>query len=135
MGFPRSRFQFPQPWITLFIILVLFAGNLALALYIGLSISPSPLFQAVFAFAMASAVTTWVHFDSRSTGVSLGFDQGMFVFFTWPVTFPIYIFRSYGFRKGGLILLSFLGIYVVSMISAFFLIIIASVVGTVLSAR
>jgi hypothetical protein len=46
-------------------------------------------------------------------------DQTMYIFFGWPIMFPIYAFRSRGFQRGGLLLLAFLGIAIVAVLAAF----------------
>jgi hypothetical protein len=49
----------------------------------------------------------------------MGMDQSMYIFFGWPIMFPVYLFRSRGFRSGGLLLLLFLGVAVFAVIAAF----------------
>lgn len=120
---PRPKFKFPQVGLTILVAFVLLIGNSASALHSALNVQISPLIQPLFSIAIASALTIWIHYDSRSTKVSMGLDQALYLFVAWPVTFPIYIFRSYGLRSGSLILLSFLGIYALTMILAMFLIV------------
>jgi hypothetical protein len=130
----RSQFKFPQVGLTILIAFVLLAETLAGALYSMLDVQPSPLFQPLFAITFASALMLWVHHDSRSTKISMGLDQAPYLFMAWPITFPVYVFRSYGFRSGSLILLSFIGIYALTLISAIFLIFAVSAGRVILSA-
>lgn len=133
MSLSRAQFKFPQIGLTILIAFILLAGNLASALHSALEVRLSPLFQPLFAVAIASALMLWVHHDSRSTKISMGLDQALYLFIAWPITFPVYVFRSYGFRSGSLILLSFLGIYALTFISAIFLIFVVIVGKAILS--
>lgn len=72
----------------------------------------------LYAFSFSMILTLWVQYDSRLSGISMGYDQAFYMFFGWPILFPIYAFRSRGFRRGGLLLLLFLGVVVFAIISA-----------------
>jgi len=73
----------------------------------------------LYSFLIGGSLAFWVYKDSRTTGVSTGLDQAFFIFLAWPVTFPLYIFQSRGFRSGSLLLLIFLGLYIFSLIPGF----------------
>ena len=100
-----------------FLWFVLLIGNTLSVLASILQVEQSSLL--LFSFLIGGILAFWVYKDSRSTGGSMGLDQTFFIFFAWPITFPLYLFQSRGFRSGGLLLLIFLGLYILSLIPAF----------------
>ena len=81
------------------------------SLYLGLG-SPSgmPALAAWIAtWLFASNLSLWVLADARRQPRSLPYDLGTFVFFSWPVFVPIYLFSTRGWRAfaplGGFLLL------------------------------
>lgn len=133
MQTPISKFTFPQKSMTILVAVVFFTANTAWAVYSAFSFQPSPLFIGLYSITIASAFAFWVDRDSRSNQSSFGLDQAMFIFFGWPILFPVYIFRAYGFRHGILILLTFLGIYILTILWMFFLVIILIIIRTILA--
>ena len=47
---------------------------------------------------LPSSVALWVLADARQCRRPVPYDFGSFVFFTWPVLLPIYLFRTRGWR-------------------------------------
>jgi hypothetical protein len=92
----------------------LFATMLAAILHI----QQSPLISALLPISVSTILTLWVHDDSPTTGTALGLDQGMYIFFGWPITFPLHALRSRGFRSGGLLILALLGIIFIAAVTA-----------------
>ena len=115
----HQQISFPQIILTIILGFVFFAENLALMLSSFRETQQSPFSPSLFAISISTILTFWVHHDSQSLGISMGMDQSMYIFFGWPIMFPVYAFRSRGFRSGGLLLLSFLGIIVFAFIAAF----------------
>ena len=114
----RYKDKLPQVGLVIILGLVLFAGNVASILYGARHIQKSALVSPLYAITTSTILTLWVHRDSRSRNTSMGIDQAMYFFLAWPITFPYYAFRSRGFRSGGLLLLLFVGIYVITFIAA-----------------
>jgi hypothetical protein len=83
-----------------------------------LRIQQSPYLFSLISVSISAILTLWVHYDSRLLNISLGMDQAMFIFFAWPITFPLYAFRSRGFRSGGLLVLALVGIFISTFIAA-----------------
>ena len=128
-----SKFTFPHKGMTILVAAVFLTANTAWAVYSAFSFQPSPLFMALYSFAIASALAVWAHRDSHSNQASFGLDQAMYIFFAWPIIFPVYIFRAYGFRRGILILLTFFGIYVLTILWMIFLIFFLFIARTILA--
>lgn len=115
----RYRNRFPQIGLTLAFGFVLFVEDVVFMIFASQQIALSAALLYLYAFSICTILTLWVHYDSRSTGTSLGIDQGMYIFFGWPIMFPVYLFRSRGFRSGGLLLLLFWAIIVFAFMAAF----------------
>jgi hypothetical protein len=128
-----AKFVFPQKSITALAAVLFFCANSGLGIELGFSIQPSPLFGALYAIAIGCVLAIWVHRDSRSGQGSYGLDQSMYIFFLWPITFPLYVFRAYGLRRGARIVSTFIGIYLLTFLwmfgLGFFLLIVRAIFG------
>ena len=110
--------KLPQIGLAVLLGLVLLVENVAAILYVVRQTQQSAVLFPVYTITISTILTLWVHYDSRSTNISMGIDQAMYIFFAWPITFPYYAFRSRGFRSGSLLLLSFVGIGFFAFIAA-----------------
>ena len=110
--------KFPQVGLAIVLCFVLLVENVAFMLLSSQQLQQSSSLLSLYAISISTILTLWVYYDSRSSGISMGMDQSMYIFFVWPIMFPVYLFRSRGFRSGGLQLLSFLGIVVFAFIAA-----------------
>ena len=110
--------KFPQVGLAIVLGFVLLVENVAFMLLASKQLQQSSSLLSLYAISISTILTLWVYYDSRSSGISMGMDQSMYIFFGWPIIFPAYLFRSRGFRSGGLLLLSFLGIVVFAFIAA-----------------
>ena len=117
--FSRYKNKFPQVGLAIALGVVILVEDVALMFFASQEIQQSNSSLLLYAISICSILTLWVHYDSRSLGISMGMDQTMYIFFGWPIMFPVYAFRSRGFRRGGVLLLSFLGITVLAFIAAF----------------
>jgi len=115
----RQQISLPQIILTIILGLVFFAENLALMLSSFRETQQSPFSPSLFAISLSTILTLWVHYDSLSLNIPMGLDKSMYIFFGWPIMFPVYAFRSRGFRSGSLLLLSFLGLFTLTFIIAF----------------
>jgi hypothetical protein len=118
MQLNHYRNKFPQIGLTLILGFVLLLENVVFMVLASQQIQQSSSVLSLYALSISTILTLWVQHDSRSLGTSLGLDQSMYIFFGWPVMFPAYLFRSRGFRSGGLVLLLFLGIMLLAFITA-----------------
>ena len=110
--------KFPQVGLAIVLGFVLLVENVVLMLLGSQQLQQSSSALSLYAVSISTILTLWVYYDSRSLGISMGMDQSMYIFFGWIIMFPLYLFRSRGFRSGGLLLLSFLGIVVFAFIAA-----------------
>lgn len=125
--FTRYKDKFPQVGLAIVFGFVLLIENIAFMFLGTQQIQPSSSSIYLYSISISSILVLWVHYDSRSSGISLGIDQAMYIFLGWPITFPIYAFRSRGFRRGGLLLLAFLGITTLAFVVAFVITIIMNI--------
>jgi len=114
----RHRVKFPQIGLAILLGFVLLIEEIAGILSSLLQIQQSPYLFSLISISVSTILTLWVHYDSRSLNTSMGIDQAMYIFFAWPITFPLYAFRSRGFRSGSLLVLSFVGIFIFTLIAA-----------------
>lgn len=114
----RHRVKFPQIGLAILLGFVLLIEEVVGIFSSLLQIQQSPYLFSLFSISVSAILALWVHYDSRSLNISMGIDQAMYIFFAWPITFPLYAFRSRGFRSGSLLLLSFIGIVVFTYIAA-----------------
>ena len=114
----RSRPIRLQPGIMALVWFIWFLGNTLGVLSAALQVEQSAMTVWLYSFLIGGSLGFWVYKDVQKTGVSTGLDQVFFIFLAWPVTFPLYAFQSRGFRSGSLLLLIFLGLYVLSLIPA-----------------
>lgn len=125
--FTRYKDKFPQVGLAIVLGFVLLVEYVAFMFSATQQIQPSSSSIYLYSISISSILALWVHYDSRSSGFSLGMDQAMYIFFGWPITFPIYAFCSRGFRRGGLLLLAFLGITTLALIVAFVITIVMNI--------
>jgi len=117
--FSRYKNKFPQIGLAILLSFVFLVENVAAMLLSTQQAQQSTASLYLYTLSISTILTLWVHYDSRSLDISLGMDQAMYMFFGWPIMFPVYAFRSRGFRSGGLLLLSFIGIIVLAFVAAF----------------
>src|SRR6266508_559971 len=110
---------FPHVGFSIVFGVVLLVENVAFMFLASQKIQQSSSSFSLYAISISTILTLWVHYDSRSSGISMGMDQALYIFFGWRIMFTVYALRSLGFRSGGLLLLSFLGIIVFTFIAAF----------------
>jgi hypothetical protein len=89
-----------NPVATVLFIAFLVIAHAGMGLYAARGIQPSPLFTVVYYLALAGLPAYWVHCDRLRTHATSSLDQGMYLYFTWPLALPIYLFRSRGFWRG-----------------------------------
>jgi phosphotransferase system glucose/maltose/N-acetylglucosamine-specific IIC component len=80
---------------------------LASILY-GLAREPggAPAIAAIVAgYLFNASISLWVSADAMRRGTSVPYDFDSFVFFTWPITAPVYLLRTRGARGCGVIIL------------------------------
>ena len=114
----RYQNRLPQIGLAILLNIVLFIEIVATGFSSFLKIQQSASLFPLYAIFVSTALTFWVHYDSLSLGISMGLDQAMYIFFGWPLMFPVYVFKSRGFRSGSLLLLSFIGLYIFTIIAA-----------------
>jgi hypothetical protein len=131
----RFRVQFPQFGLAILLGLVLLLEEIVAILSSLLHIQQSPYLFPLLSVSISAILTLWVHYDSRSRNMSMGIDQAMYIFFAWPITFPYYAYRSRGLRSGSLLLLSFVGIFIFTLIAAIVISIGLSIGMAIFSAR
>ena len=130
----RYRSKPPQLGLAILLGLVLFIEIISYTLSSVQQIQQSAVWFPLYAITISAILTLWVHYDSRSRNISLGIDQAMYIFFAWPITFPYYAFSSRGFRSGSLLLLLFIGVYILALIAAFVVSAGLSIVSAIFSA-
>src|SRR5512139_1556980 len=99
----RNKNKFPQVGLAIILGFVLLVENVAFMLSATQQIQQSGSLLPLYAISISTILALWVHYDSRSLGISMGMDQAMYIFFGWPLMFPVYAFRSRGFRRGSLL--------------------------------
>ncbi len=114
----RYKDKLPQVGLAFLLGLVFLVEDVASLLYAARHIQQSAALLPLYAITTSTILTLWVHHDSRSRNISMGIDQAMYMFFAWPIVFPYYAFRSRGFRSGSLLLLSFVGIFIFTLVAA-----------------
>lgn len=114
----RYKTKLPQVALAVLLGLVLLVENVVSMLSVVRHIQQSAVVLPLYAITLSTILALWVHYDSRAINMSMGIDQAMYVFFAWPITFPYYALRSRGFRSGSLLLLSFVGIFLLTLIAA-----------------
>jgi len=93
----------------------------ALAIYLGsagaifnaLDVEPSAVTFLASWVATLWALASWLKEDSRSHGIKLPFDFGIFIYIAWPVYLPVYLFKTRGL-KGLIPILVVLATYILS---------------------
>jgi hypothetical protein len=114
----RYKDKLPQIGLAVLFGLALLVENVASILYAARQIQQSAAVVPLYLITTSTILTLWVHYDSRSRNLSMGIDQAMYIFLAWPITFPYYAFKSRGFRSGSLLLLSFVGIFIFTLIAS-----------------
>ena len=132
--FVQYKNKFPQVGLAIILCFILFIENVVFMFLASQNIQQSNSSLFFYAISLSTILAFWVQHDSRSSGISMGMDQAMYIFFGWPIMFPVYVFRSRGFRRGGLLLLSLLGVTVFAFIAALIFTIVLNVGVAVFSA-
>jgi hypothetical protein len=129
------RDQLPQIGLAMLLGFVLLIEEVVGVLSSLRQIQQSPNIFPLLSFSISAILTLWVHYDSRSRDTSMGIDQAMYIFFAWPLTFPLYALRSRGFRSGSLLILCFAGIFILTLIGAIMISIAINIGISIFSAR
>ena len=83
-----------------------------------------PAFAALLAAAfLPSGIALWVLADARQRRHPVPYDFGSFIYFTWPVLVPIYLFSTRGWRAFaplGCFLLIYIAAAIASIIPSLF---------------
>jgi hypothetical protein len=114
----RYKSKLPQIGLATALGFVIFMQIVAGMFFAAQQTQQSDAIRWLYGFAFSMILTLWVQYDSRLSGISMGYDQAFYMFFGWPILFPIYAFRSRGFRRGGLLLLLLFGVIVFAVIAA-----------------
>jgi hypothetical protein len=126
----RYQNQLPQIGLAILLNFVLFIEIVVSGFSSFLQIQQSPYLSFLFSIFASTVLTLWVHYDSLSLGISMGLDQAMYIFWGWPIMFPVYAFKSRGFRSGSFLLLLFLGLFIFTLAAAFEVVLIAGIFVT-----
>ena len=124
MNSSHSKFTVSQILTTILLGCVLLIGNITAVLYSVLRIQQSALSLLLYSLLIGGILALWAYNDSRSKVASIGLDQAFFICFAWPIIFPLYVFTSRSLRSGCLLLLFFLGLYLITLIPAILIIIV-----------
>jgi len=133
---PR-QIKFPKIKIAILLSFVLLVEDIVLISIFASSphVQQAPSLLAFYAISFSAILSFWVYYDSRSLNISMGMDQAMYIFWGWPIMFPIYAFRSRGFRSGSLLLISFLGLFIFILVVAVIAVIVLTIGMTMFSLR
>lgn len=115
--FTRYKSKLPQVGLAAALGFVIFIQIVTGVFFAAQQAQQSSLIRFLYTFSFSMLLTLWVQYDSRLSGISMGYDQAFYMFCGWPILFPIYVFRSRGFRRGGLLLLALLGAVVLAVIA------------------
>ncbi|HEY1269108.1 MAG TPA: hypothetical protein VGH16_17750 [Candidatus Binatia bacterium] len=74
------------------------------AIYGAFQIEPSGLIALFFWFGPLVSVILWIQNDAKKNSVGAVLDLGCFIYITWPITIPWYVFKTRG-RAGWRLLL------------------------------
>jgi hypothetical protein len=103
----------PNPGWTLALGVFLLAIGIGDALYAAHGLEHSDLFVAIFYFGTALLMACWILADCRRLGVKGYVDQGLVLFFGWPVVLPYHLFKTRRW-KAFVALAGFLALFVVT---------------------
>ena len=79
-------------------------------------LEPPGSFTWVHPYAFLWVLGWWLLTDSRKRGIKLVYDMGMFLYIAWPIFMPYYLLKTRGVR-GMLVIIGFVGIWVVALIA------------------
>ena len=76
----------------------------------------APAIAALMAgYLFNASIALWVSSDAMRRGARVAYDFDSLVFFTWPITAPVYLLRTRGARGCGLIILCLLFLIIASL--------------------
>jgi|GEM_PF-1519455 len=94
--------------VLFFIILFIQIVNGFYAIY---DLSPPRIFSVLGYLGIFWIIGDWFIKDSKKRGIEWAFDMGFFIYLSWPVFLPFYLFKTRGFKNAVIICLSFIALY------------------------
>lgn len=73
--------------------------------------SPPGAFVLIGYFLMFWLVGDWFMKDSKKNNVSWVFDMGFFLYLSWPLLIPFYLYKTRGFKSAAAVTLGFVLLY------------------------
>jgi len=73
--------------------------------------NPSGAFVLLSYLGLFWLIGDWFMRDSRKNRVDWAFDMGLFLYISWPVFIPFYLFKTRGFKKAFFITFGFIALY------------------------
>jgi hypothetical protein len=107
----------PQPASTLILGALFYLGHVEASIRTLRGASPPGLFSLLYFTGTALVIATWIQADKHRLGAASTLDDGFFILLAWPLALPYHLFVSRGWR-GGLALLGFLALYVLTYVMA-----------------
>ncbi len=74
-------------------------------------ISPPSAFGLLSYFGLFWLIGDWFMKDSKKNSVDWAFDMGFFLYISWPIFIPYYLFKTRGFKRAAISIISFIVIY------------------------
>lgn len=96
---------------VLVILTFIVLSQIAFGIYAAKDIEPSGSFTFLYYIILICLIGYWLQKDSRKYHISWVFDMGFFLYLAWPLIMPYYLFKTRGPKKGGSIILGFIGVY------------------------
>ena len=90
-------------------------GQVAQGFYAARGIEPPPGYTLTYALGFIWMIGRWMLRDSRERGISLVYDQGMFLYIVWPIIMPYYLIKTRG-SKGLRVIFAFVVAYIGALV-------------------
>lgn len=73
--------------------------------------TPSGAFVLISSFTLFWLIGDWFSRDSRRNKVDWVYDMGFFLYISWPIFIPFYLFKTRGLKLAFLITIGFIALY------------------------
>ena len=106
------RHKFTAP--TVFLYAYVIVSQVVTGLYEAANLPPHPALVLIFPLGFIWALACWFQRDIYSRGLRWAVDLGFFLYISWLILVPYYLFKTRGSRAA-LVILGFVRIYIGSL--------------------
>ncbi|OGW24049.1 MAG: hypothetical protein A2X59_12370 [Nitrospirae bacterium GWC2_42_7] len=111
MNKEKSHYLLNIPGQIIFVVFFIIFTQTVFGFYAVYDQEPPGGFILLTYFALFWLVGDWFMKDSKKLKINWAFDMGFFLYLTWPLFIPFYLFKTRGFKRAITVIVGFIVLY------------------------